>query len=130
MLEWLKCGHVDAQPQCVLLYRASRDGWSGEACRLHCVNNRTGGGILIVIRSLGGYVFGGTSAGFLFTLRCHAGLGPTRIGLQGNGTEYRKFTLVPKPWHGSTQMGPNFGGELTLGTTMVRRRSAITFRCA
>eukprot|EP01045_Picozoa_sp_COSAG04_P025908 COSAG04_NODE_3491_length_2774_cov_1.948785_1_plen_334_part_00 len=88
------------------------------------------GGNLTVIRTSRGFVFGGyadapwrnnsgkpgscaiaSGAGeaFLFALRCHAGLGPTRMPLTGRKNEQAMV--------GRAGGGPCFGNELSLGNS-------------
>jgi hypothetical protein len=125
VVHWLTQSNGGASPQaCELLYRASRDGWSSGAFHRHCDDQ---GATLTVIREREhGYVFGGYAdaswhsrdaeiaslgGAFLFALRCHAGLGPTKMGLTGaeNG----------EAMYGETDWGPSFGcGELFLGPTL------------
>jgi hypothetical protein len=139
MLRWLadSNGGGDVPPQCELLFRASRDGWDCQAFHRHCDNK---GATLTVIRERSqGYVFGGytdapwlravhtaansttplpvgSDGAFLFALRCHAGLGSTRMRKQ----RLRALSSVPT-FHGPTFHCPTFGnGELRLGTTMGR----------
>ena len=76
-----------------------------------------------------GYVFGGYAdapwhsrneeigsggGAFLFALRCHAGLGPTWMGLTGAENGWAMY--------GVAEWGPSFGGgfELLLGATLGR----------
>ena len=114
------------EPQCELLFRASRDGWDAKAFHRHCDDQ--GATLTVILEQEHGYVFGGyadapwNSSGFmigsgggafLFALRCHAGLGPTRMGLAG--------TKNGRAMHGIAAKGPSFGhGELDLGATLGR----------
>jgi hypothetical protein len=77
-----------------LLYRASRDGWEFSDLKRHCANKA----LLVVIKTTKGYVFGGYSSkswwgsnqqsyiassnSFLFSLKCHAGLPPTKMKIK------------------------------------------------
>eukprot|EP01052_Picozoa_sp_SAG31_P032813 SAG31_NODE_3637_length_4035_cov_1.699695_2_plen_723_part_00 len=87
LIEWLS----DAPSDMKLLYRASRDGWSGRQFHAKCDNQ---GPTLTIIKCTGGYIFGGfldaswvsnnqpiASAGkaFLFTLNNPVGLAPTKM---------------------------------------------------
>jgi len=108
---WLdedSCGFVTK-----LLYRASCDGWGASNFHSKCDNQ---GPTLTVIRSTGGYIFGGfcdtawssnrgykTSAkAFLFTLKCHSGLAPTKMRLNQRNNGYAVYH--------SGSYGPAFGG--------------------
>eukprot|EP00957_Ditylum_brightwellii_P096277 7332876-Ditylum_brightwellii.AAC.1 len=88
--QWLdedSCGFATKQ-----LYRASHDGWPASNFHSKCDNQ---GPTLTVIWCKEGYIFGGfcdtawsshddhkTSAkAFLFTLKCHSGLDPTKMRL-------------------------------------------------
>eukprot|EP00957_Ditylum_brightwellii_P139481 10630243-Ditylum_brightwellii.AAC.1 len=76
-----------------LLYRASSDGWSSSEFHDNCDDK---GPTLTIIQSTGGYVFGGfcdtawssderdktSPKAFLFTLKCHSGLPPTKMRLR------------------------------------------------
>uniref|UniRef100_A0A7S4VQB1 TLDc domain-containing protein n=1 Tax=Ditylum brightwellii TaxID=49249 RepID=A0A7S4VQB1_9STRA len=75
------------------MYRASHDGWRASNFHSKCDHQ---GPTLTVIRSTGGYIFGGfcdtawssntnfkkLPYAFLYTLRCHSGLVPTKMRLK------------------------------------------------
>jgi hypothetical protein len=125
ILGWL-AEKSSGEVQCELLFRASRDGWDANSFHKHC--DAQGATLTVILERERRYVFGGyadapwNSGGFmigsgggafLFALRCHAGLGPTRMGLTGakNG----------RAMHGIAGRGPSFGhGELDLGATLGR----------
>ena len=109
---WLREDGVEGQME--LLYRASRDGWDSTQFHAHCDAQ---GPTVTVIQSTGGYVFGGyadqpwmssgkwisSTGAFLFALRCHSGLPPT------------KMPLIPgrhgAALYGHSSRGPVFGGN-------------------
>eukprot|EP00668_Euglena_longa_P000364 GGOE01000467.1.p1 GENE.GGOE01000467.1~~GGOE01000467.1.p1 ORF type:complete len:545 (-),score=64.97 GGOE01000467.1:363-1997(-) len=94
-----------------LLYRASRDGW--RACRFHSLCDNQGPTVT-VIRSAEGYIFGGyldqpwnsmnvylaSERAFLFTMRCHAGIPPTKMPIDRSC--YAAYA--------GASYGPTFGG--------------------
>eukprot|EP00329_Picozoa_sp_Boothbay-MS584-11_P002417 22905_4 len=114
-----------------LIYRASRDGWDCDKFHETCDNQ---GATVTIICSVGGFVFGGFSdapwhnnngksvceqiaspgGAFLFSLRCHEGVGPTRLNLSG---AYNSAAMG-----GGAKCGPCFGEtlseQLVLGSTM------------
>eukprot|EP00957_Ditylum_brightwellii_P136660 10421921-Ditylum_brightwellii.AAC.1 len=90
---WLADDGFGGQPE--LLYRASRDGWESSQFHAKCDHR---GPTITIIRTTDNYVFGGfcdtpwTSKtglkyyldpsppkAFLFTLRCHSGMCPTKM---------------------------------------------------
>lgn len=94
------------------LYRASIDGWEGKHFHGKCDNK---GATLTVIKSQGGYSFGGyidsswhsnkahvsSSKAFLFSLHCHDGLAPTKFDLKRARKNYAAY--------GDSNYGPIFG---------------------
>ena len=101
-------------PKIELIYRASRDGW--KCSDFHKLCDGRGPGTLTLVRTTQGFVFGGyldaawgnnnqwiASPGraFLFSLRCHAGLPPTKMVLTGGKNA--------KAGRGSSSAGPRFG---------------------
>mmetsp|Transcript_37611 Transcript_37611/g.55012 ORF Transcript_37611/g.55012 Transcript_37611/m.55012 type:complete len:610 (-) Transcript_37611:354-2183(-) len=98
-----------------LLYRGSSDGWETSDFHAKCNNQ---GPTLTIIRCTGGYIFGGfcdtawSSAGcgktspkaFIFTLKCHSGLPPTKMRLN----ERYDGDAV---YH-NTSFGPTFGDDI------------------
>lgn len=97
-----------------LLYRASEHGWGGANFHARCNNQ---GPTLTVIKSTGGYIFGGyadqawnssnqwqaSPKAFLFALHCHSGLGPTKMAQTGNSPQHAMYN------HGN--YGPTFGSN-------------------
>lgn len=88
--KWLAEVGKTSEPE--LLYRASRDGWEASEFHFMCDNK---GAKITIVKTSEGYVFGGYSdqswAGngsykssddaFMFSLKCHAGLAPTKMKL-------------------------------------------------
>ena len=107
---WLAEEGQGGQPQ--LLYRASEHGWGGAQFHAQCDNQ---GPTLTVIKSTGGYIFGGyadqawnssnnwqaSPKAFLFALHCHSGLGPTKMAQSGSYPQHAMYN------HSS--YGPTFG---------------------
>ncbi len=98
-----------------LLYRASRDGWRATDFHLKCDNQ---GATVTVIKSTGGYVFGGyadlpwassgqyrsSSNAFLFALKYPSGVAPVKMPLPKT-EQHVQFAMYD---HSSN--GPTFGG--------------------
>uniref|UniRef100_A0A6U3TM16 TLDc domain-containing protein n=1 Tax=Ditylum brightwellii TaxID=49249 RepID=A0A6U3TM16_9STRA len=98
-----------------LLYRASRDGWKASDFHDKCDNQ---GPTLTIIKSAGGYIFGGycntswssvrgfkaSLKAFLFTIQCQRALRPTKMKLKPS----KVYDAV---FHGS-EYGPCFGDDL------------------
>jgi hypothetical protein len=96
-----------------LLYRASRDGWAAQNFHSKCDNQ---GATVSVIRSTGGYVFGGyadvawtsngqytaSSESFLFALQYPSGVTPVKMPLVQNH-HHAVF--------GQSSYGPTFGSR-------------------
>jgi len=96
---WLEEVNKASKPE--LLYRASRDGWAKSEVHSKCDNK---GATLTIAKTSKGYVFGGYSdvpwtshndgdwksseEAFLFSLKCHAGLAPTKMNLKPGNNEY------------------------------------------
>jgi len=117
---WLEEVNKASKPE--LLYRASRDGWAKSAFHSKCDNK---GATLTIAKTSEGYVFGGyidvpwtsqnngdwksSEEAFLFSLRCHAGLAPTKLKLKPDRNKYAVY-------HRS-DYGPTFGGwhDLCIG---------------
>jgi len=117
---WLEEVNKASKPE--LLYRASRDGWAKSAFHSKSDNK---GATLTIAKTSKGYVFGGYSdvpwtshndgdwksseEAFLFSLRCHAGLAPTKLKLKPDRNKYAVY-------HRS-DYGPTFGGwhDLCIG---------------
>ena len=115
------------------LHRASRDGWVTAQFHGKCDNQ---GPTVTVVKCTKGFVFGGytdqpwDSAGrqkpaagaFLFALRCHAGLPPTKMPLSVAFNHHAMYC------HSS--YGPTFGGghDLTVGpnTSQLNSQSSVT----
>jgi hypothetical protein len=105
-------GWLGKQTKLELLYRASRDGWRTTDFHSRCDNK---GATVTVIKSTGGYVFGGytdlpwasngqyrsSSNAFLFALKYPSGVAPVKMPL----------TQVPHPSaiHDHSSHGPTFG---------------------
>ena len=87
LMTWLKEVNRTSEPK--LLYRASCDGWTTQSFHSRCDDcSHT----LVIVETNEGYVFGGysdqswggsgwksSSSNFLFSLKCHAGLSPTKM---------------------------------------------------
>ena len=118
--EWIQENTTCTLPPAALLYRGSRDGWSSANFHSHCDNK---GPTVTVIRSTGGYIFGGytdqpwasngdwvtSSKAFLFVLHCHSGLDPTKMPLKGSSNQHAHYNC--------SSYGPTFGAghDLMLG---------------
>jgi hypothetical protein len=105
-------GWLGKQTKVELLYRASRDGWRTTDFHSKCDNK---GATVTVIKSTGGYVFGGyidlawasngqyrsSSNAFLFALQYPSGVAPVKMPL----------TQAPHPSaiHDHSSHGPTFG---------------------
>jgi hypothetical protein len=104
---------IHAEPE--LLYRASTHGWTAANFHQHCDNK---GATLTVIKTNGGFIFGGfisdpwvthgqhCGAGnpgktFLYSLHCNAGLPPTKM-------RHKPGTTAG---HHNASYGPTFGGN-------------------
>eukprot|EP01043_Picozoa_sp_COSAG02_P032831 COSAG02_NODE_2211_length_9495_cov_3.415842_6_plen_367_part_00 len=142
---------------CELLFRASRDGWECDAFHRHC--DGQGATVTLIQERKHGYVFGGYAANswrrqgpvqrtertglyidrstmysndaFLFALRCHAGLPPTRIGLLIQHDPIEDWRPAGyEEIFGQADCGPLFGGkyggELVLGKTLGRDACALS----
>jgi hypothetical protein len=108
--EWLASAGKTEQPK--LLYRASRDGWSGADFHRLCDGN---GATITVVKSRDGYIFGGytdvawrtdndyksSSVSFLYSLKNHAGIGPVKMPIKSNKTVHAV--------HFNQSYGPVFG---------------------
>jgi len=104
-----------------LLYRASRDGRQASNFHDKCDNQ---GPTITVIRSTGGYIFGGfcdtpwscegrykaSPKAFTFTIKCCSGLGPTKMKLKQNKMEEAVY-------HRS-DYGPSFGDDIDVFYTV------------
>ncbi len=99
-----------------LLYCASRDGWKANDFHRKCDNK---GATLTIVTSKEGYVFGGYSdhswssgsykssnEAFMFTMKCHAGLPPTKMKLKDGCTHNALYT--------NFSHGPCFGSGIDL----------------
>jgi hypothetical protein len=110
--DWLESVDKVSKPK--LLYRASRDGWDGTDFHRQCDNK---GPILTIVKSTGGYIFGGYSStswtssqqyecssnAFLFSLKCHhAGLNAVKMNLANNHVSSYSICCIAKD-------GPTFG---------------------
>jgi len=110
ILSWLPSIHKSSKPN--LLYRATRDGWTASTFHSKC-NNK--GSSITVIKTDKGYVFGGyidkawsgsrtwiqSNEAFIFSLKCHANLPPTKMKINTNN----KSAIFDNP-----EYGPTFGG--------------------
>jgi hypothetical protein len=130
IVAWLKEANRSDVPQ--LAYRASRDGWGVSAFHSKCDDK---GPTLTVIKTSEGYVFGGyshhswTGSGsykqsflpFLFSLKCCAGLPPTKMKLKrGQNHQYATFC--------HSCYGPTFGSgnDLRVGSNIKDLTSGYT----
>ena len=110
ILSWLPSIHKSSKSN--LLYRATRDGWTASTFHSKC-NNK--GSSITVIKTDKGYVFGGyvdkawngignyvsSNEAFIFSLKCHANLPPTKMKINTNN----KSAIFDNP-----EYGPTFGG--------------------
>ena len=117
---WLE--EVNRRSELKLLYRASRDGWSTNSFHSKCDNHQH---TLTVVKTVEGYVFGGysdqtwncnggwksSSSSFLFSLKCHAGLSPTKMKVKSGQERHAVYA------HSSH--GPTFGDghHIRIGTS-------------
>ena len=112
LMTWLgEVNKSNSKPK--LLYRASRDGWTTESFHSLCDDhNHT----LVTMKTSEGYVFGGysdqswegneyksSSSSFLFSLKCYAGLAPTRMKVQSGEEGHAVRT--------NQNNGPCFSGD-------------------
>jgi len=112
MMEWLDSVGRTEKPK--LLYRGSDDGWETSNFHGKCDNK---GGTITVLKTKEGYVFGGyadkswssstpgwvsSEKAFLFSLKCHAGLGAIKMNFK-SGMEKHAI-------HSHSLHGPTFGG--------------------
>jgi hypothetical protein len=107
-------GWLGKQTNLELLYRASRDGWRATDFHSKCDNK---GATVTVIKSTGGYVFGGyadvawsscgqwlpSSNAFLFALQYPSGVAPVKMPL----TQAQH----PNAMFDNSTYGPTFGGN-------------------
>ena len=107
---WLAEVNKTSEPE--LLYCASRDGWNASDFHSKC-NNK--GATITVVKTSEGYVFGGyadqswassgswksSNEAFLFSLKCHGGLGPTKMKLKSGQSAYATYNY--------SDYGPAFG---------------------
>jgi len=103
--EWLKSAGKTSEPK--LLYRASRDGWGASDFHRMCDGK---GATVTVVKSSGGYIFGGytevawsgvawsggvgyksSTESFLFSLKDHAGVGPVKMPIKSDQTDYAVY---------------------------------------
>ena len=95
VMRWLE--EVNRRPsEPKLLYRGSQNGWSVSSFHSKCDNKQH---TLVVVKTVEGYVFGGytdqtwndndfdgqskrSSSSFLFSLKCYAGLSPTKMKIK------------------------------------------------
>ena len=96
-----------------MLYRASRDGWETQSFHSRCDDHKY---TLVIVKTVRGYIFGGytdrTWAGnaiwklsnksFLFSLRSHAHLPPTKMKVKSGGEGCAIYAFPA--------FGPVFGG--------------------
>mmetsp|Transcript_4429 Transcript_4429/g.7734 ORF Transcript_4429/g.7734 Transcript_4429/m.7734 type:complete len:613 (-) Transcript_4429:273-2111(-) len=119
--KWIE--EEDAGSDFTLCYRASRDGWKPTNFHSCCANR---GATVTVIRSVGGYIFGGftdipwsgirttkgdwkhSSKTFLFALKGWGGVGPKKI-------PQISYTHKGTVWHNS-EFGPAFGTDYQGGS--------------
>lgn len=94
MVTWLKEASDVKKSYAKLIYRASQDGWDVDDLHRHCDDK---GAVFVVVKTTKGYVFGGYMDGgivnrnpdaFLFSLKCHAGLPPTKMKLKRGEESY------------------------------------------
>jgi hypothetical protein len=111
--EWLASAGKTEQPK--LLYRASRDGWSGADFHRMCDRK---GATIVVAKSSAGYIFGGytnvvwgmnggyklSSVSFLYSLKDHAGIGPVKMPIKSDKKAHAVFHNIHNPYY-----GPVFG---------------------
>ena len=109
---WLPSNTSDLE----LIYRASEHGWKAEDFHRMCDDQ---GATLIVVKDVQGYVFGGYTAtpwsidgnsypspcGFMYSLRSHAGAGPTLLPLKDPDESHLGKNAV---FH-HRNFGPTFG---------------------
>lgn len=123
--EWLASVNSKSTPK--LLYRASRNGWGATDFHRMCDGK---GATITVVKSSGGYMFGGytdvawsqsggscksSRTSFLFSLKCHAGLGPLKMDVK-SGNE------ASAVYHNSNY-GPTFGGGQDLCIRFIPNQS-------
>jgi hypothetical protein len=118
---WLGEANRESEPE--LLYRASQDGWMISNFHEKC--DEKGGATLTVVKTSEGYVFGGYSDrswggntgwkssnnAFLFSLKCHEGLAPTKMKIKSGQNRQAVYAY--------SSCGPSFGGghDLCIGVS-------------
>jgi hypothetical protein len=130
--EWLKSANKTSKPK--LLYRASRDGWNAANFHRECDNK---GATLTVVKSSGGYIFGGYSSApwnssyddnfcaskdaFLFSLKCYEGLSAVKMSVTNNHSQaiYCYYS----------DYGPTFGGrhDLKIASNANTNKSSYSY---
>jgi len=114
VMRWLE--EVNRRPsEPKLLYRGSQHGWDVSSFHSKCDNNQH---TLVVVKTVEGYVFGGysdqtwncnnfevqskwSSSSFLFSLKCYAGLSPTKMKIKSG---YEGYAI-----YANDNCGPSFG---------------------
>ena len=111
IITWLE--EVNKRGELKLLYRASLHGWSNDLFHSQCDEYSN---TLVIVKTAEGYIFGGysdqswagvdqfrlSSASFLFSLKCHAGLSPIKMKV--------KSDHEGKAVYCNSICGPVFGG--------------------
>jgi hypothetical protein len=113
---WLEEVNRHSEPE--LLYRGSQDGWNISDFHGKCDDK---GATVTIVKTSEGYVFGGYSdqswggdgdwkssnEAFLFSLKCHGGLAPTKMKIKPG----KNYDAV----YDYSLYGPIFGGGSDLG---------------
>ena len=121
LIEWLPNAKRSSKPE--LLYRASRDGWTAKGFHDKCDGK---GATIVVVKSSDGYVFGvytdvswtshssgsfkSSLVSFLFSLKCHADLGPVKMGIkseEGRDAVYHNRSSGATFGRAALRIGPN-----------------------
>jgi hypothetical protein len=125
--KWLK--EVNRTKVLNLLYRATRDGWKAKDFHSRCDDK---GATLTIIKTSKGYIFGGYSdhswrsgsyktsnEAFMFSLKCHADLPPTKMSFKPGLNHYAIFAnFCHGPCFGSgIDLAVGFNGDLKSGYT-------------
>lgn len=120
---WLASVNKRTEP--MLLYRASRDGWDAADFHKH---SDAKGATIVLVKTTEGYIFGGftdvawsapfsvfgnyksSQNSFLFSLKCHEGLPPIKMGLKEGKHQHATRHFV--------DYGPVFGDgyDLIIGS--------------
>jgi len=131
IVAWLDSVAKAEKPK--LLYRASKHGWKTIDFHKECDGK---GETLTVIKTKQGYIFGGytncpwksnknifqsSAESFLFSLKCYAGLGPTKMNIKSGQESYATYSNALR--------GPAFGGghEICIGCTNDDLREGYTY---